>query len=97
MALLGANAAGYPYLTWATGPHGPTNTGPLSLTPATAPQAPPPPPNSADPRHEPAAFRFPPRSITPKTCSPSEWERAPNGCAASWITPRSFEILKEAL
>ena len=44
VALLGANAAGYPYLTWATGPNGPSPG---------APAAPP----AGNPRNEPAAFQ----------------------------------------
>lgn len=51
VALLGSNAAGYPYLTWATGPNGlhPANPAPLSASGTPAPRA----------EAEPAAFLIP--------------------------------------
>lgn len=56
VALLGSNAAGYPYLTWATGPNGPApaspQTRPAASTPADAPSA-------AQVKTEPAAFQTP--------------------------------------
>ena len=50
VALLGSNAAGYPYLTWATGPNGPPPPSSTPLAGATA-QAP------ANAKAEPAAFQ----------------------------------------
>ena len=97
MALLGANAAGYPYLTWATGPHGPANTGPLSLTPATPPQTPPPPPGSADPRHEPAAFQTPSALNNAEDVLALGMGKGSERLRGFIDNTDIFEILKEAL
>lgn len=61
MALLGANAAGYPYLTWATGPNGPNGPANASGLPLTPPSAAPSASGTTttDPRTEPAAFQAP--------------------------------------
>ncbi|MHA3770909.1 alkaline phosphatase [Verrucomicrobiota bacterium sgz303538] len=52
VALLGSNAAGYPYLTWATGPNGPAPTNPPPLSTNGAPSTP-----AAQAKAEPAAFQ----------------------------------------
>lgn len=60
MALLGANAAGYPYLTWATGPNGPSgppNASSLPLTPPSGVPSASPSPLAGNARTEPAAFQ----------------------------------------
>ena len=50
VALLGNNAAGYPYITWATGPNGPSATAPGEAPPGTpAPRT----------KSEPAAYQAP--------------------------------------
>ncbi len=54
VALLGNNVAGYPYLTWATGPNGPTPANPALLTSGSTPGAPTP-----QAKAEPAAFQTP--------------------------------------
>ena len=51
VALLGSNAAGYPYLTWATGPNGPAPATQTPLADSAAPNTPP------TAKSEPAAFQ----------------------------------------
>jgi alkaline phosphatase len=53
VALLGSNAAGYPYLTWATGPNGPTPPSQTPLADSTAASEP------STAKTEPAAFQTP--------------------------------------
>jgi alkaline phosphatase len=62
VALLGANPAGYPYLTWATGPKGPAPAGAAALTSSTALAATPPAPVGGNARNEPAAYQTFPRA-----------------------------------
>ncbi len=57
VALLGSNAAGYPYLTWATGPSGPAPASPQTLTLPGTPEGSTPAARQA--KGEPAAFQTP--------------------------------------
>jgi alkaline phosphatase len=58
VALLGLNSAGYPWLTWATGPHGPKRYGAAKITAPDDPNKITSPPESAEAQQppEPAAF-----------------------------------------
>jgi hypothetical protein len=87
VALLGANAAGYPYLTWATGPNGP------SVTPgAPGPGAPP-----ANVRNEPAAFQTPSAMNNAEDVLGLGIGRGSEGLKGFMDNTAIFELLKSAL
>ena len=57
VAMLGLNSAGYPWLTWATGPHGPKHYGAAKIEAPNETEVPPPASGNATPQSaEPAAI-----------------------------------------
>jgi alkaline phosphatase len=90
VALLGANAAGYPYLTWATGPNGPSPAASATATgsPGSAP---------ANPRNEPAAYQTASAMNNAEDVVALGIGRGSEGIKGFMDNTAIFELLKSAL
>jgi alkaline phosphatase len=89
VALLGANAAGYPYFTWATGPNGPSQGGSaVAASPA---------PGGANPRQEPAAFHSPSAMNNAEDVLALGAGRGSEGVKGFLENTAIFELLRNAL
>ncbi len=91
VALLGANAAGYPYLTWATGPNGPSPA-PASAAAPGSTESP-----VANLRNEPAAFQTGSAMNNAEDVLALGIGRGSEGVKGFMDNTAIFEVLKSAL